>query len=87
MEISKDRPGTNLKPPALNESIELLKKLLEIEKERLEVAVRIEKERKIVFPETTVIIHDIIKLNDAILSKEPPRNIQEVINEFQMTCQ
>jgi len=43
-----------------------LKELLEIERERLRVAVRIEKDRNIVFPETSVIIHDIWKLLTAI---------------------
>lgn len=66
---SQERPRANPKPPELNQSIELLKKLLDIELVRLETAVRIEKERNIVFPETTVIIHDIQKLN-AVINKE-----------------
>lgn len=40
--------------------------LLAIERERLATAVRIEKDRNIVFPETSVIIHDIMRLQDAI---------------------
>lgn len=45
-----------------------------VERERLATAVRIERERKIVFPETSVIIHDIAKLLKAIenaTSEEP----------------
>lgn len=48
---------------------ELLMELLEVEVDRLHTAVRIEKERKIVFPETTVIIRDIQKLHTAIYGK------------------
>jgi len=44
----------------------MLQHLLTVELDRLEVARRIEKERDIVFPETTVIIRDIQKLNAAI---------------------
>ena len=40
--------------------------MLAIELERLDVAVRIERERNIVFPETTVIIRDIQKLTAAL---------------------
>lgn len=38
--------------------------------ERLETARRIERERKFVFPETTVIIRDILKLRAALLQGE-----------------
>jgi hypothetical protein len=61
-----DKPECNPVPPDVNQSEELLKKLLAIELERLDTAVRIERERKIVFPETTVIIHDILKLQEAL---------------------
>ena len=61
-----DRPECNEKPPDLTQSVELLKYLLGIEIKRLVTAVRIEKERNIVFPETTIIIRDIQKLNEAI---------------------
>jgi hypothetical protein len=44
----------------------MLQHLLTVELDRLEVARRIEKERDIVFPETTVIIRDIQKLHAAI---------------------
>lgn len=60
---SRPRPGD---PPSLNSDLETLEFLLSVEKKRLEVALRIEGERSIEFPETTVIIHDILKLQDAI---------------------
>jgi hypothetical protein len=67
-----NRPRANAKPPELNQPVNILKKLLDIELERLETAVRIEKERNIVFPETTVIIRDIQKLNAAIERQNKP---------------
>jgi hypothetical protein len=48
--------------------VEFLRYLLEIELERLETARRIERERSFIFPETTVIIRDILKLRAAILA-------------------
>jgi hypothetical protein len=69
---SQNRPRANAKPPELNQPVNILKKLLDIELERLETAVRIEKERNIVFPETTVIIRDIQKLNAAIERQNEP---------------
>ncbi len=71
---STSRPRANAKPPELNQPVNILKKLLDIELERLETAVRIEKERNIVFPETTVIIRDIQKLNAAIERQNEPDN-------------
>ena len=62
---NRPRPGA---PPELNSPLDILQELLEIERERLQVAVRIERERSIVFPETTVIIRDIQKLMAAIES-------------------
>ena len=61
-----NRAECNQTPPDLTQPKEILKKLLAIELDRLDTAVRIEQERKIVFPETTVIIRDIQKLNAAI---------------------
>jgi hypothetical protein len=61
-----DRPKCSSKPPDLKQSKDVLEYLIEIEMERLKTAVRIEKERNIVFPETSVIIHDIEKLNAAV---------------------
>lgn len=53
----------------MTQRVEVLRYLLRIEYERLEVARRIEKERRIVFPETSVIIRDIERLVDAIEGK------------------
>lgn len=66
MASSKETARCNPEPPALNSSKEMLQHLLTVELDRLEVARRIEKERDIVFPETTVIIRDIQKLHAAI---------------------
>jgi len=66
---SKERPRAG-DPPQLNEPLETLKKLLAIEKARLMTALRIEKERSIVFPETTVIIRDIERLTLEVETRE-----------------
>ena len=55
----------------MNNSIEILKSLLAIEWQRLETAVAIEKERSIVFPETTIIIRDIQKIMGALGMESP----------------
>lgn len=64
------RPMPNSHAPEINNPLEVLNKLLALELERLDTAVRIEKERKIVFPETSVIIHDIQRLTLAIEGKK-----------------
>jgi hypothetical protein len=61
-------PGCSPDPPPVDAPEEFLRYLLSVELERLETARRIERERKFVFPETTVIIRDIMKLRAAILS-------------------
>jgi len=61
-----DRPNCNPIAPDCTRSAEILEHLLNIELKRLETAVRIENERNIVFPETTVIIRDIQKLMGAL---------------------
>lgn len=63
---SEEAPRCNAEPPNLTLGVELLRELLGIEQERLKVAVRIERERSLVFPETTIIIRDIQKLAAAI---------------------
>ncbi|MBU2177443.1 MAG: hypothetical protein KJ556_20315 [Gammaproteobacteria bacterium] len=63
---SKDWPRANVQPPDLNNPKEVLQALLSIEWSRLETATRIEEERNIVFPETTIIIRDIQKLMGAL---------------------
>jgi len=67
---SEERPRPCTVAPELTGTMDVLKKLLAIELDRLDVAVRIEKERNIVFPETTVIIRDIQKLTAAIHGKD-----------------
>ena len=47
----------------------ILAHLLVVERERLEVARRIERERSIVFPETSVIVRDVYRLSLALLGK------------------
>lgn len=68
------------KAPDLKQSRELLQKLLAIELERLEVAVRIERERRIVFPETSIIIRDIQKLQFAIMGGKPSDEIDDILD-------
>jgi hypothetical protein len=50
--------------------IDELRRLLGVQRGRLEVALRIEDERSIVFPETSVIIRDIERLLDLIAEHE-----------------
>lgn len=70
MEGREEAPGCSPDPPDLSAAPELLRHLLAVELERLEVAHQIERERRIVFPETTVIIRDIQKLRSAIDAHE-----------------
>jgi len=63
-------PRCSPDPPPVDASAEFLRYLLDIEIERLETARRIERERGFVFPETTVIIRDILKLRAALLQGE-----------------
>ena len=74
MEKGEERARANDTPPVLTGSLDSLRRLLEIEERRLEIAVAIEKKRDIVFPETTVIIHDIMKIQTAIEKAEKPMN-------------
>lgn len=81
MEKSKKTARANPEPPDLTQPTNILQKLLDIELKRLDIAVRIENERNIVFPETTVIIHDIIKIEKAITEKKDNNNKPDVINK------
>jgi hypothetical protein len=65
----KTRPRAG-DPPQLDQPLDVLRELLNIERDRLQVARRIEEERKIVFPETSVIVRDIMKIMDEIDRKE-----------------
>lgn len=47
-------------------SEDTLTTLLQIELKRLELAVKFEEQKKIVFPETTQIVRDILKIEDRI---------------------
>lgn len=65
-----ERPVPSVSPPDVSGPQEVLERLLKLELERLETAVRIEKERRIVFPETSVIIHDVQRLLAAVEAKK-----------------
>ncbi len=73
-----DSPECADRAPDLSGGIELLKRLLAVEIDRLETAVRIEKERKIVFPETSVIIRDIQKLQATIYGRSHEANVETI---------
>jgi len=76
MAKSTKRPRTGA-PPALDEPKDILLELLDAERARLKVALRIEEERKIVFPETSIIIRDIQKLIVAIYAKSESPKVAE----------
>jgi hypothetical protein len=76
MAKSTKRPRTGA-PPALDEPKDILLELLDAERARLKVALRIEEERKIVFPETSIIIRDIQKLIVAIYGKSESPEVAE----------
>lgn len=62
---SRERPRAG-DPPRLDGDLETLAELLEIERARLRTARCIEEKREIVFPETSVIVRDIMKIMAAI---------------------
>lgn len=66
--VERPIPG----PPTIgvDGELEVLRDLLRIERERLQVALRIEAERKIVFPETTVIARDVERLLEKVVRRE-----------------
>lgn len=66
-EATRERPLTALEPPPVDcGDEELLVHVLEVELGRLFVAQQIEIDRQTVFPETSVIIRDILKLHEAL---------------------
>ena len=69
MESSTKRPSPG-DPPELNQTVELLRRLLAVELDRLEVAREIERQRNIVFPETSVIVRDILRIQTEIDRRE-----------------
>lgn len=74
-----DRPVPRSGPIDPNEKSEILHELLSIERARLAEACRIEKERRIVFPETTVIIKDIKSILAALSGKPQLEEIDDPI--------
>lgn len=74
-------------PPALDSDRETLQELLEIEKARLRTARLIEEKREIVFPETSVIVRDIMKIMAAINGKSEPAEtdaLDEILRDLEM---
>ena len=69
MAHASDRPSPRTGAIDPEEKSEILHELLDIERKRLAEACRIEKERRIVFPETTVIIKDIKSILAALSGK------------------
>lgn len=74
MARSTDRPVP--RPNAIDptEKSEILRELLTVERARLANALRMEQERNIVFPETTVIVKDIERI---IMALERKRSFME----------
>lgn len=66
MTASGERPVPAPFAPDLGAHRAVLARLLEIELARLDVAMQIERERSMVFPETTVIVKDIQRLSAAV---------------------
>lgn len=62
MASDADRPVPRDKRIDPSERYEILRELLDVERARLKQAVQMEKDRNIVFPETTVIIKDVERL-------------------------
>lgn len=62
MDRNENRPTPRATAIDASERTEILRELLIVERARLANALRLEKERSIVFPETTVIIKDVERL-------------------------
>lgn len=61
-----DRPVPRSRAIDPDERMEILRELLDIERDRLKNALRLEQDRSIVFPETTVIVKDIERIISAM---------------------
>lgn len=66
MTASGERPVPAPFAPDLAAHRAVLARLLEVELARLDVALQIERERSMVFPETTIIVKDIQRLSAAV---------------------
>lgn len=66
-----DRPAPTPRAPPRDALRGVYEELLAIERERLQVAVRIERERGFVFPETTVIVRDVRFLAEKVYGPAP----------------
>lgn len=62
MDSGTDRPVPRTQRIDPTERYEILRELLAVERARLATAVQMEKDRHIVFPETTVIVKDVERL-------------------------
>lgn len=84
MDSNATRPQPRDQQVEASLSREILMELLGIERRRLEEALRIERERKIVFPETTVIIKDIERLLFLIEGKKalPLIDVDDMLEEM-----
>lgn len=60
------RPALEPRVPDLDQPLEILRALLALQLERLEAARALERERSFVFPETSVIAKDVMRLVKAI---------------------
>ena len=65
------RPAPAPRAPPRDALLRVYEELLTIERARLQVAVRIERERGIVFPETTVIVRDVRFLAEKVYGPAP----------------
>jgi hypothetical protein len=65
------RPAPAPRAPPRDALREVYEELLAIERQRLQVAVRIERERGFVFPETTVIVRDVRFLAEKVYGAAP----------------
>ncbi len=65
------RPAPAPRAPPRDALLEVYEELLAIERARLQVAVRIERERGFVFPETSVIVRDVRFLAEKVYGPAP----------------
>lgn len=74
-----ERPMPLERSPDLGAHVEILRELLEVQRERLKDARRLEVERGFIFPETTVIAKDCARLSAAVhLGGSAPKEALEI---------